>query len=255
MSKAKKIAKVALLVILLIGVTGYLIFYMFHESEADPESKCTGLELIIENSTESPFISKKDVEDILNKNHLTPIGLTMKDINGNTLETFISRNPFVREVHCYKSPTGKVVVKVTQRTPIIYILPDEKKGYFIDDTGNVVPNNKYVSNIIVATGIIDEKYAKKELLPFAQFIQGNDFWNNQIEQIHISLDKKRHRVVELVPRVGNNIIYLGAIKDYEKKLHRLKIFYDKAIGTIGWGKYERINLEFENQLICTKHKQ
>lgn len=255
MSKAKKIAKIVLVTILLFGVAGYLIFYMLNESAADPESKCIGMELVMVNGEETPFINKKDVEDILNKNHLTPTGLMMKDINGKTLETFISRNPFVKEVHCFKSSTGKIIVKITQRTPVIYILPEGKKGYFIDETGSVVPNVRYVSNIIVATGIIDEKYAKNELLPFALFIQSKEFWNNQIEQIHISLNKKRQRVVELVPRVGDHIIYLGKINDYEKKLHRLKVFYDKATGTIGWGKYEKINLEFENQLICTKHKQ
>ena len=36
------------------------------------------------------------------------------------------------------------------------------------------------------------------------------------------------------------------------KLERLKTFYKKALNKVGWNKYSRISLEFNNQIICTK---
>ena len=86
----------------------------------------------------------------------------------------------------------------------------------------------------------------------ARFLQTDDFWNNQIEQIYVSRGKKNERVIEIVPRVGDQIVYLGTINNFEKKLNNLKIFYDKAIKTVGWNKYAKVNLEYENQIICTK---
>ena len=254
MSKAKKIAKIVLVTILLLAVVGYLSFYMFCESKANPDIRCTGVELVMDGDGCSPFVNQKDVDDILNKNHLTPTGCMMREIDTKNIETYVAKNPFVKEVNCFKSSTGKVIVKVVQRTPVVYVLPEDNEGYFLDETGAVIPNNRYVSNIVVATGVIDEKYAKNELLPFALFLQGNEFWNNQIEQINVVLDKKHRRVVELVPRVGDQIIYLGRMKNFEDKLHRMKVFYDKASGVVGWGKYSKFNLEYDNQLICTKHK-
>jgi len=255
MSKAKKIAKIVVVAILLLIVVGYLAFYMFNLSKANPDIRCTGLELVMDENVESPFVNQKDIDDVLNKNHLTPTGCMLGDINLRTIEKFVAKNPFVKEVHCFKTSTGKVIVKVVQRTPVIYVMPDEKQGFFLDETGAVIPNNRYVSNIIVATGVIDEKYAKNDLLPFALYLQDNEFWNNQIEQVNVVLDKKHRRVVELVPRVGDQIIYLGRMKNFEDKLHRMKVFYDKASGVVGWGKYTKFNLEYDNQLICTKHKQ
>ena len=64
---------------------------------------------------------------------------------------------------------------------------------------------------MVASGNIDEKYASKELAEFGQFLQMDDFWNNQIEQVYVMKDRKGKRVVELVPRVGDQIVYLGAV--------------------------------------------
>ena len=82
----------------------------------------------------------------------------------------------------------------------------------------------------------------------------DDFWNNQIEQIYVTKNRKGKRVVELVPRVGDQIVYLGVLDDYEKKLRKLRKFYDRAIGTVGWKKYAQVNLEYDNQIICTKRK-
>ena len=61
--------------------------------------------------------------------------------------------------------------------------------------------------------------------------------------------------IELVPRVGNHIIYLGKLEHFEDKLKRLKTFYEKGLNQVGWNKYSRISLEFGNQIICTKKKQ
>jgi cell division protein FtsQ len=55
-----------------------------------------------------------------------------------------------------------------------------------------------------------------------------------------------------VPRVGEHIIFLGKAGDYDQKFERLEKFYKKALNEIGWNKYSRISLEFDNQIICTK---
>ena len=56
----------------------------------------------------------------------------------------------------------------------------------------------------------------------------------------------------MVPRVGEHIVFLGKIDNFEEKLAKLKLFYEKALNQVGWNKYSRISLEFNNQIICTK---
>jgi cell division protein FtsQ len=59
--------------------------------------------------------------------------------------------------------------------------------------------------------------------------------------------------IELVPRVGDHLVYLGKNgRTLKIKLARLKEFYKKGLNRVGWNKYSRINLEFSNQIICTK---
>ena len=126
------------------------------------------------------------------------------------------------------------------------------KVHFVDAKGNIIPGANYPVNMPVATGNISKEYAAKQLTEFACFLRDNSFWNKQVEQVNVVVDRNNKRVVEIVPRVGNHIVYLGSIKDYQKKLKRLRTFYEKAMKEVGWNKYKRINLEFDNQIICTK---
>lgn len=96
----------------------------------------------------------------------------------------------------------------------------------------------------------------------ADAINANDFWRNQVVQINVLPDKG----VELVPRVGNHIIYIGQlpetkyiadrkklVTDYANiKMDRLEKFYRYGLSQAGWNKYSYINVEFDNQIICKK---
>jgi cell division protein FtsQ len=90
----------------------------------------------------------------------------------------------------------------------------------------------------------------RDLYKFGVFLQKNSFWNAQIEQIHVLPGRN----IELVPRVGDHIIYLGKLDDFERKLKRVKTFYEKGLNKVGWNKYSRISVEFGNQIICTKRQ-
>jgi len=78
----------------------------------------------------------------------------------------------------------------------------------------------------------------------------DDFWKNQIEQINVLADGS----VEIVPRVGEHIAYLGQPTALRTKLERLRKFYKYGLSEAGWNKYERVSVEFDNQIICKKRK-
>ena len=233
----------------------YIVYAMFFLSGPDEEERCSAVELTVEKDNgASMFVDAKDIENMLKNANVFPKGMLMKDVDTEKIEETIRRNEFISKVECYKSANGKLCVSVEQRVPVIFVIPDGKDGYFVDAQGKIIPNKNSATNLVVASGNIDEKYASKELAEFGQFLQTDEFWNNQIEQIYVMKDRKGKRVVEIVPRVGDQIVYLGSLDNYEKKLRKLRTFYDKAVGTVGWNKYARVNLEYDNQIICTKRK-
>ena len=239
-------------VMLFFALLGYVIYAMTNMSAYDPEEKCADVILVVEDNPNARFIDKKGVEALLKEGNLYPKGEKMVDIDTRQIEDIISQNPFIENVECYKTPDCKLSLHVVQRTPVMFIMPDNGDSYFIDAKGSVIPAANYPVNMPVATGNISKEYAAKQLADFACFLRGDKFWNQQVEQVNVIVDRNNKRVVEIVPRVGNHIVYLGAIKGYQKKLKRLRTFYEKAMKEVGWNKYKRINLEFDNQIICTK---
>jgi cell division protein FtsQ len=251
--KMSKIVKFTVLSLLSLGLMTYVVYAMFFLSGPDEEERCTAVELTVEKDNgSSMFVDAGDIEKILKNANVYPKGMLMKDVDTEKIEETIRGNEFISKVECYKSANGKLCVNVEQRVPVIFVIPEGKDGYFVDAQGKIIPNRNSPTNLVVASGNIDEKYASKELAEFGQFLQTDEFWNNQIEQIYVTKDRKGKRVVEIVPRVGDQIVYLGTLENYQKKLRKLRTFYDKAVGTVGWKKYARVNLEYDNQIICTK---
>ncbi|MBP6934890.1 MAG: cell division protein FtsQ, partial [Paludibacteraceae bacterium] len=103
----------------------------------------------------------------------------------------------------------------------------------------------------IVTGNVNSKFIKDKLFDFIVFLQNDKFLRSQIEQIHVCPNME----IELVPRVGQHIIYLGQINGYEEKLERLLIFYEKGLSQTGWNQYTGISLKYKDQVVCTKKKQ
>lgn len=83
---------------------------------------------------------------------------------------------------------------------------------------------------------------------WGKFVQDDEFWSNQIQQIYVADNGE----VELVPRVGEHTVLLGAPTRVEEKLARLKEFYTEGLNKVGWNKYSALNLKYDNQVICKK---
>ena len=82
--------------------------------------------------------------------------------------------------------------------PIVRIKSINNEDYYVDDHYQIMPNTKYTSDMIIATGYINKWYAQKYVSLLSKALMTNELWRNQIEQINVLQDKG----IELVPRVG-----------------------------------------------------
>lgn len=238
-----------LLILLILSLTSYLVLAITAFNRKPDSFVCTDVELIIRDSVNAGFITKKEVIGLLTKQGINPIGQELSLVRSKPIEEALTKHSLIDKVECYKTPSGKVCVEATQRIPILRIMSSNGEDYYIDHLGVVMPSSaKCVAHLPVATGKIEKRFATMELHDFALYLQQNSFWQAQIEQIHVLSDEK----VELVPRVGDHIIYLGRLTDVERKLDRVKAFYERALNRVGWNKYSRINVEMGNQIVCTK---
>ncbi len=257
--------KKAILLALDIVLAIYLCFAFTKFNKPDDTKKlCTKVNINIEDEMTNGFLDVNDIKSRLEKNSLYPLEKPMKYVNTRKVEEMLKSSAFVKNAECYKTEDGQVYITLTQRMPVVRIKSWNNEDYYVDDHNQVMPKTKYTSDLIIATGNISKWYAERYISTLSKVLMSDDLWKNQIEQINVLPD----RSIELIPRVGNHIIYLGNLpqskynKEREQiitefvqtKMDRLEKFYKYGLSQAGWNKYSYINLEFDNQIICTKHK-
>ncbi len=235
--------------IFLLLIVSYLAVAVTLFSHKPADQACSNIKLVIKDTVNAGFITRDEIAGLLQKKNIYPVGKKLEGIHTKSIEQEIGKHPLVDRAECYKTPGGKLCVEVSQRIPVLRIMAANGENYYIDNKGTVMPPNaKCTAHRAIVTGEVDQAFATGDIYKLGVFLQNNSFWNAQIEQINVLSGRR----IELVPRVGNHIIYLGKLDKYEEKLARLKKFYEKGLNRVGWNKYSRINVEFSNQIICTK---
>lgn len=244
-------AKRIFLTLLMLLILVYLALAISVLNDKPKSMVCSGMRMDIKDSVYAGFIQQKEVTQLLKKNGLDPVGKRIDEINTQAIEEQLAAHPLIDGVECFTTPSGLLRIEVSQRIPLLRVMDANGNSFFVDTKGHKMPSSaQCVARLPIATGHINQKMACGELYHFAEFLMKDDFWNAQIEQIHVL----KGGDVELVPRVGNHLIYMGKLKGYEHKLARLKEFYRKGLNKVGWNKYSRISIEFSNQIICTRRE-
>lgn len=247
----RKLAKITCFLFLIFFLVGTLAFTSFEKKEV----KCTGIEVSFKDS-DPIHISKNEVLRLVTAADNKIIKKRLNQINSEYIEQSVEKNQAIKEAQVYKiikndsgTYNGVLVVKVFHRIPVLRVITDSG-SFYLDKDGNRIPvSSNYTTHVLVATGVITEKFAREKILPFVLFVEKDDFWQAQIEQINVESDKN----VQLVPLIGNHIIEMGSLDDFQGKLQRVKAFYEQVMTKNNWDKYKEISVKFDNQVIAKRN--
>ena len=232
-----------------VGIYLVLAVTAFNDPDEAMAKECIEVEIDIEKESMEGFLNPSEVKKLLTQHKLYPLSQPMSSISPRKMEETLQKSPFVEKAECYKTLSGHVCINIKQRIPVIRIMADNGDNYYLDNHGNIMPEAGYATDILIATGHISKKYAQNVLSKIANHIVSNTFWKNQTVQLNVLANG----TLEMVPRVGEHIVFLGSPTHIDNKLERLRKFYTYGLNKAGWNKYSYINVEFNNQIICKKN--
>ena len=209
---------------------------------------CKEVKIDIAEGEVKGFLTPDEIKHQLQHARLYPLGDPMSQVSARRIEEALVKNAFVESAQCYKTQSGRVFIKLTQRLPVARVKADNGDDYYVDTHGNIMPNTQHASDLVVVTGHVTKQYAKRVLPPVGNYLIQHKIWRSQVEQLNVLSDGS----LELVPRVGDHVVYLGQPTGIARKLERLEKFYKYGLSKAGWNKYSYISLEFDNQIICKK---
>lgn len=238
-----------------IGLAAWFVVILgFVSGEAD-EVICNRIDVIFSDTLQSGFVRDADIRTLFKEEGLQLQGYPLKDINTRKLEELLEKNVYIREADVSTDISGRMEIYLEQRVPLVRVMPQGKKGFYLDKEGEVLPlSDQFVPHIFLVSGYVnkpegdDRGRQLQDIHAFCSYVSAHPFWSQQIVQLYVN----RSGEFEMIPRVGAHQILLGSLEQWDEKLRNLELLYRQGFPAYGWNTYGTINLKYTNQVICTK---
>ncbi len=261
----RRIAVIAFYILLPAGVFVLLGFAV----ENNKSMPCRSFRVHIDTSGGLAFLDSAAVVKQVYSVMDTLEGKKFKDISLNRIQELINTMYYVDKSRVYRTIDGHINVDISQRVPVARVINRNNETFYIDTYGKLMkPSTDYTARVPVVSGFVSTRYSPnvtigdfenkseltssqrvlKELNDLIHYIRNDDFLDAWIDQVYVT----RQGQFELVPRNGAHIIEFGSAEEIEEKFDKLMKFYTNGLTRVGWGSYKRINLQFKNQVVCSK---
>jgi len=253
-----------LLILLIIPVL-YLIVIPVYLVSLSNGKPCGGIEINIRDSADYHFVTKRQLLNIAYGSSGRILGKPVRDVSVSEIESRLLVLRELKEVEVYMSIDGTIRIYADQRNPVMRVMPESGGDFFIDEEGVVVrKRNLYTPRLHIVGGNVNITQAMlngvsildtsikntilRDIYYMVNHINDDKFWSAQIDQIYVDNNDE----IDIIPRVGNQVIHLGTTENIQGKLRNMEAFYDKVLPETGWNKYSFINLEYKDQIVCKK---
>ncbi len=262
----KKLKKFLRPVGIAIAVLGVMLALGFVERTAD-RTPINDLQVIVDGVEGIHFIDEHAVRREVLDQGIAVMGSPTAEVDVTRIEKRLRSIPCVAKAEAYHTMDGTLHVKVKQREPIVRVFNSDGTSFYIDREGWTMPTNaNYTARVLVVTGQLNEPGAEDgvysvlandslrnffrsdDIHRIATFIGKDPFWSALIDQVVVNADGE----YELIPRVGAQRVLIGDGTALDQRFEKLRIFYDKGIPKADWRRYARIDLRFDDQIVCTK---
>lgn len=191
------------------------------------------------------FITYQTVNKLLIQNIKGSTSVIKDALDLNTIENALNTNQMIQEAQVYVTVNGRLEVKIKQRTPIARV--NASVPYYIDVEGKKMPlSTVYSARVPLITGAISQANLT-DAYAVSKYINNDAFLKKNIIGIHCTNNR-----FELKLRTEDFVVQLGKATALHKKFSNFKAFYKKALKDGTLHNYTKVNLEFGNQVVCTK---
>lgn len=225
-------------------IVGVVIFLYGFAERRNSNRKVNHFEVKF-NENENLYITEEAVNKLLIQNNFKVTSVDKETLDLNRVETLLNNHQMIENAEVFVTLNGILKTKISQRRPIGRILGNET--YYVDRLGDKMPLSPYYSaRVPVLTGVGEENI--KEIYPMLDYINKDKFLTEHITGIK----RLRGGVYELELRQMDFNLYFGKVERIDGKFNNFKAFYKKAQKDKLLNTYKMVDLQFGNQVVCTK---
>ncbi len=260
----KRILNIALKFIL---VTGIMLLFVFANNKQE-QVICPEFVVELNYGSGDALVSRYYIRQLVTESKIRVKGQPLGSIPLDKIHKVIAASPFVKDVNVSMDVNGLVRANVNQREPIVRIIDENGKHFYLDRDGYRIPlSHEYPARVVVANGKINsdrkssnsklktEQVTYKNLSPdlqkvykTASYLQRDEFLKALAEQIYLD----HFGEIELIPKIGDYTILVGDTTLFSEKFEKLKAFYSVGNSKLLSAEYKTVNLKYRDQIVCKK---
>jgi len=265
--KSSWFMRVLVLVFFVLIGAGTLVLWAFsiskHNAQPVPEVRIT----IQRGQNVDELISKQEIDSIVHSHFGLLQGTPMDQIDVGAIQIAVNRHPAIQSCNVYMGVDGILNIEIQQRAPMFRVMNSDGSGFYVDTLGqsfNLLDRAVAYVPIYTVEGVMGamqypatkDYYDENtlgltyldELIIFGNHMRKHADLKDWTEHVHLTSTG----TLEIIPRIGRHVIEYGSIYNLEMKTKMLFQFYRSQLYITNLEKYSRINLNFENQVICEK---
>ena len=228
--------------ILLLGLVVFLYAFSSHKNNSRSVTKIA----VQFSGNENVYITREMVNKLLIQNQEQLFNLPKDNLDLKEMEFLLESNDMIKSAQVYLTVNGEVRTKIEQKQPIARVYSDTT--FYIDEDGLWMPlSPQHSARVPLVTGVV-EKEDLEAVYTMALKVYKDPFLKTYITEIHQNENKE----ISLKMRLSEFEILVGYLENLDKKIKNLKAFYQKAKKDKVLDVYKTVNLQFDNQVVCTK---
>ena len=230
----------------LVLLFGILIFLFSFASNRNASRKLTKSTVVFEGDN-ALFVKNETVNKLLIENKKDASGIQKDKLDLNKLEKTIDAQEMIDKSDVFVSIDGVLKAVVKQKTPIARVV-DGESSFYIDYKGNRMPlSDNFTARVPLVLGVINKKNSE-DLAELFRIIYNDEFLKKNI----IGVEIMPNGSLKMLNRNFNYQIDFGSMINVEQKFKNYKAFFQKAVLDSSLSKYNKIDLRFTEQVVCTK---
>lgn len=228
--------------VFLLGLVMFLYAFSSFKNNSRPVSSVN----VYFTGEDNVFITSKMVNKLLIQSQEKLYFLPKDDIALKEMEFLLESNDMIKSAQVYLTVSGEVRAKVEQKRPIARVISDEV--FYMDEDGFRMPlSSQYSARVPLMYGIVD-KDDLQSVHKLVLTIYNDSFLKTYVTEIHYNENKE----ISLKLRLLDFEVLVGTLDNLDIKLKNFKAFYQKAKKDKMLDVYKSVNLQFDNQVVCTK---
>ena len=209
------------------------------------EAECRGITYIFEDRAERMYLSENELTAMLQAENIYPVGKNVNQVSLHRIERTIGRHPMVRTAECYMTARHEVRVRLTQRIPVLRV-QTAIESFLIDSDRKVMQARSSVKDeLLIARGAVGVQLASGKLADFAVWMAENEYWQDRIDYIYV----QSVQMIYLYLKQRDERIVMGNLKDFEKKMNKLRLFLLNSGEATKDKHYQELDLRYKGQVI------